>query len=778
MAVLLRKRSTFILSGRTVACDTEGTGLSPWKGDRPFGFSFCNEEGETAYVDFPVDPKTRRVLYDKRPAEKRMLVDFFQDTRVRKVFWNAKYDVRMIRFGLGIDVQGTIEEGMFAAHSCNPSEPTFALKPWAKKYAQIDDDDQERLQKAVVHLRRKAKARGWKISPDVAADYWLCMYAAELLPDEPELAMEYRELCETYARLDGERTMLAWMFCSAKMDELEVRDVYDEEMRLWPAVMEMEDRGVCIHKETAAQQRAAYKAEHDQYLAKIMEVGEEARAAGVLDCRDAGVVTQVDRLKSGRIRRVRVHLEVADKEKWFKFSAVEGSYQIDEATMAVGDVIQVHEPFKQKVFNPGSDEQLAKVLYDYLCLEVPSNMYRKKKRKTAARPVDADTLLELSASSEIVDDILYWRAASKALDLIDAYDLGTDYDAVSNCHILHADFKQCGPRSGRFACQRPNIQQQATKSGGRAAKPIDTRAAFGPRPRHVWYTIDYSQLEVRIFADLSQEPELCRIIRSGQHIHKACADHVWGFKDGKATDACIKAGIQAMGYNYAGSQIDTQPQVECRKRFAGLTPEQAVVRWISEYDGSIVAAEEALGRKNTMNKGKLAIFTRLFGGGIPSIMNLMKCTREEARTFLDEYDEGLPGMTPWMKKTAQQAKRDGCCWTAFGRRIVLDDLDKAYRAVNYRVQGSAADLMKRGMRACYDYLKQERVRAWIIMTIHDELVFEFDIREPRMHHVAMLQKLMEDHGGVFSLPMETKVSVVRRKWSESKEVEWIKNLAV
>jgi DNA polymerase I-like protein with 3'-5' exonuclease and polymerase domains len=780
MVLILKPKR--LIDGDVVAADTEGTGLSPWKGDRPWAFSFCNADGETRYVEFPVDKATRQVRYSAKPREAEAIRCHFRDRAVSKVFWNAKYDVRMIRFGLGLRVAGPIHEAMFAAHCCNPCELTYALKPWAKKYAGYADEDQDELQKATVILRRKAKEKGWKIHKEVEADYWLCMYAHELLPDDPETAERFCSLPRIYAVGDAERTMLGWLFCERKMEELRVRSVYDEEMKLWPAVMDMEDRGVRVDRDVVAEQRAFYQREHDAYYKKLMELGEEARMAGSLDTRGRGLVLKVDRLKSGKYRRFQCALMNRDtgeveKAKWFKAEhckLIEGSFD----SVGINCVVEIHEPFKQKQFNPGSDEQLAKLLYDHLRLPVPENVYRERKKKTMQRPVDADTLLELSASTEIVDDILMWRAAGKALDFYDAYELGTEYDRDSDVYVLHADFNQCGPRSGRFSCRRPNLQQAASKSTGRSAKPIDTRAPFGPRPGHVWYSIDYSQLEPRIFASLSQEPEMLRIIRSGQHIHKACADHVWGFRNGAVTKAAIEAAIHAMGFRYAGTQIDTPQQVALRNRFSGLTDEQAAERWLAEFEGSIVKAEESIDRKNSINKAKLAIFTRLYGGGIPSIMNLMKCTREEAQTFLKEYGEAFPAMDPWMKQVTREARREGCTWTAFGRRIVIDDLDKAYRAVNYKIQGSAADLMKRGMRACYDYIRSEGLKAWIVMTIHDELVFEFDVSQPRMRHVKMLQTLMEDHGGVFDLPMTTKCSVIRQRWSESKEIQWTRTLIV
>lgn len=770
----VRKRvSAPPVPGLLVACDTETTGLSPWKGDRPFAFSFCNEDGETRYVEFKVDPFSRRVLYDAQPNDRDMLRRFFTDPRIAKVFWNAKFDVRQISFALDIKVAGDIHEGMFAGHCCNSSETTFQLKPIAKKYAGVPDDDQTILQEWVVVLRRHAKARGWKIAADVEADYWLCSYAYELL--DPSDAAEVVSLCMTYAVTDAERTMLMWLFYVRKMEQYGVRQVYDEEMRLWPVVTAMEDRGVRVDLPVLEKLTGQYAAERDHFHAKLMAVGEQARKQGYLDTRYEGTLVQAEYSKRGLPRRYRVVPDGETKAKWFKPAHVVIE-QFTERGEEVGAKVTIDEPFKQREFNPGSDAQLGKVLYDYLALPVPYNAYKAAKRKTAARPVDADTLMELSAQCPLVDDVLKWRGAEKALDLLGAYEQGIEYSPEYCCYLLHADFNQVGPKSGRFSCRRPNLQQSATKNASRAKNPIDTRAPFGPRPGCIWFCIDYSQVEVRIFADLSEEAEMNRIIRSGSHIHKACADRVWGYRDGKPTPISIKAAVQAMGYEVEGEVSDTPLQAAARRLFPGVDREVAAEKWLDMFEGSIVAAELSLDKENSKNKAKLAVFTKLFGGGMPSIMNLLKCSREDARAFLDEYSDAFPDMDPWIKRMGREARSRGYAETAYGRRVVLDDPDKSYRAVNYIVQGSAADLMKRGMRRAADYIRDNDLDAGLVMTIHDELVFEFAKTERKMEHVLALQSIMEDHGGVFKLDMPTEVKCVRHRWCDKLKLEWVKHL--
>lgn len=254
-----------MLKSMLVASDTETTGLRFWQGDRPFMWSFCDDSGKTRVAQFLVDPLTRAVDYD-RPVrggpEIEDIREWYGDSARSHVFWNAKFDVRMIG-GAGVSVTGTIHEGMFAAHVCDSDQPTFALKPYSARWADITTDDQDVLKKAVVKLRRAAKRRGWAIAESVEADYWLTQYADEL--DVPEAS----RLCEKYAATDAERTMVCWLGLVERMRDLGVREVYDAEMRLWPVIYSMEERGVRVSPRRTRECRVELERERDTARAVI-----------------------------------------------------------------------------------------------------------------------------------------------------------------------------------------------------------------------------------------------------------------------------------------------------------------------------------------------------------------------------------------------------------------------------------------------------------------------------------------------------------------------------
>jgi len=210
-----------------VAVDTETTGLSRWHGDRPFAVSFCDSEGNTHYIRWEVDPFTREVLAD--PDDLRALFKFFRSGR-RFVFHHGKFDVMMLdAFGVKVPAK-TWDDTLVAFRCVKTDEPTYGLKPLAKRYADYEITDEKDLKKATIAARRQGKKEGWKIHEDVPADYWMA---------DPEL-------CARYAIQDAERTMLLWILVQDRIQEVGVQATYALEMEIQQVTMDMERHGVAI----------------------------------------------------------------------------------------------------------------------------------------------------------------------------------------------------------------------------------------------------------------------------------------------------------------------------------------------------------------------------------------------------------------------------------------------------------------------------------------------------------------------------------------------------
>lgn len=237
------------VAGNIIAIDTETTGLHSW-GEykdlgyypaRPFAFSFCDKEGNQDYESLEVDPFTRQVLEPKNWKGRNRMQKVFEDPSIVKVFHNASYDLHILQ-AAGYKIKGLVVDTLILGHIVTGgSEFTYALKPLAKKYLGIGDEDQKDLLMTVREARRKGKSLGWHIAttedgfgkePE-KADYWM---------GDPDL-------CKTYALMDTERTMLFYLLWIEKLEEYpETKELFWREMELLHVVQEMESRGVKIRK--------------------------------------------------------------------------------------------------------------------------------------------------------------------------------------------------------------------------------------------------------------------------------------------------------------------------------------------------------------------------------------------------------------------------------------------------------------------------------------------------------------------------------------------------
>jgi len=237
-----------LVTGKVVAFDTETTGLHPWHGDRPYAISFCNTRGDTAYIEWPVDPLTREV--QTRRKDIRRIREIISDPTIEKVAHNLKFDQRMLEM-IGVRLRGPVHDTMFAAHVCNPGEPTLKLKPLADKYLDMDADDEERLHKCTIACRRIAKKNKWAMAEDVRADMWMPSTVARLFDEEDIASLldkypEMAELVKTYCIRDSERAILLHLMYREALKSEDLRHIYEKEMRLYHTTYRMESRGVRI----------------------------------------------------------------------------------------------------------------------------------------------------------------------------------------------------------------------------------------------------------------------------------------------------------------------------------------------------------------------------------------------------------------------------------------------------------------------------------------------------------------------------------------------------
>jgi DNA polymerase I-like protein with 3'-5' exonuclease and polymerase domains len=194
-----------------LACDTETTGLI-WHHNqvdvgyypaRPFCFTFTNSELESVAYTFPVDPRTREVLYYETPWVLEEIQSILA-TDTPKVFHNAQFDLRMYAL-LGLEVNGPIEDTRILTPMVRSDRPSFGLKPICKTMFAFGDEDQEDLAQEVTKARRKARKLGWRIS---TAKPTPCHPQG---PTEADYLLGPIDKVITYGIKDTERTMRLWL---------------------------------------------------------------------------------------------------------------------------------------------------------------------------------------------------------------------------------------------------------------------------------------------------------------------------------------------------------------------------------------------------------------------------------------------------------------------------------------------------------------------------------------------------------------------------------------
>jgi DNA polymerase-1 len=317
-------------------------------------------------------------------------------------------------------------------------------------------------------------------------------------------------------------------------------------------------------------------------------------------------------------------------------------------------------------FNIGSPKQLGEILFGKLALDP-----KAKKTKTGQFSTDEATLSALAPLHPIVAEVMEHRVATKLL--------GTYIDALPKSISpadgrIHTTFYQLATTTGRLNSQDPNLQNIPI----RTAQGREIRRAFVPREGdYVILSADYSQIELRILAALTQDPGLLEGLSGGEDIHRATAAKVFGIPIAEVSKAQRN---QAKMVNYGIS-----------------------------YGISAFGLSQRL--------------------GIP---------RADARNLIDGYFSQYPGIKKYMTDTVARARERGYVETITGRRRYLPDVRSANatvrasaerNAINMPIQGSSADLIKIAMVQIARVAREENWRTKLLLQVHDELVFDLYLPE-------------------------------------------------
>ena len=330
-----------------------------------------------------------------------------------------------------------------------------------------------------------------------------------------------------------------------------------------------------------------------------------------------------------------------------------------------------------ETFNISSPKQVGDILFGKMhILEKP------KKTKTGQYVTSEEVLQSLKGKSPIIEDILNYRGLKKLL--------GTYIDALPKLinkrtgHI-HTSFNQALTATGRLSSSDPNLQNIPVRSED--GKEI--RKCFIPEPGCLFFSADYSQIELRIMAHLSKDKNMTEAFRDGFDIHAATAAKIW------------------------------------HKDVNDVSPEE---------------------RK----KAKQANFGIIYGITTYGLAQRMNIDNHEARELIDGYFKTFPNVKEYMEKAKEVARAKGYAETIFGRRRYLPDINSKNgtvrgfaerNAINAPIQGSEADIIKIAMIHIWQRFKKENIRSKMILQVHDELNFSVYPEEKEIVEKIVLEEM-------------------------------------
>jgi DNA polymerase-1 len=323
-------------------------------------------------------------------------------------------------------------------------------------------------------------------------------------------------------------------------------------------------------------------------------------------------------------------------------------------------------------FNLSSPKQLGEVLFDKLKLDP-----KAKKTKTGQYATGEDVLLKLAHQSKIVDDILANRELTKLKSTyVDAL------PAIINRKTgrVHTSYAQAVAVTGRLSSNNPNLQNIPV----RTERGREIRKAFVPRDEnHLLVSADYSQIELRIVAAISGDPNMCQAFKEKKDIHSATAAKVFGVEEKDVT-------------------------------------------------------------KEMRYRAKSVNFGIIYGQGAFGLADNLGISRTEAKEIIENYKKQFVNIQKYMDDTIRFAQKNGYVETLMGRKRWLRDINSGNftvrgfaerNAINSPIQGTAADMIKMAMIRIHESFKKHRFKSKMLLQVHDELVFdahrdEVDIIKP------------------------------------------------
>jgi DNA polymerase-1 len=373
------------------------------------------------------------------------------------------------------------------------------------------------------------------------------------------------------------------------------------------------------------------------------------------------------------------------------------AYLKELASQLVTDILTLEKNIYHEAgeeFNIASPKQLGDILFDKLKL-----IEKPKKTKTGQYSTAEDVLSYLAKDHKIVRDVLEYRGLAK---LKNTYVDALPMQVEPKTNRVHTDYMQTVAATGRLSSNNPNLQNIPI----RTERGREVRKAFIPRNKdYVLLAADYSQIELRIIAALSQEENMIKAFKNGEDIHASTAAKVFNI------------------------------------------PLEEVTR-------------EQRGNAKTVN------FGIIYGVSAFGLSNQTDLSRTEAKELIETYYKTYPKLRSYMSEQVDFARDNGYVQTVLGRRRYLRDINSRNavvrgaaerNAINAPIQGSAADIIKIAMIHIHDKLTEGNYKSKMLLQVHDELVF--DVYKPELEELSVLIKSEMENAYTLDIPLEVEIGI-------------------
>jgi DNA polymerase-1 len=356
-----------------------------------------------------------------------------------------------------------------------------------------------------------------------------------------------------------------------------------------------------------------------------------------------------------------------------------------------GDIITLEKEIYKLAgteFNISSPKQLGDILFVRLKLDDKARITKTKQFVT-----NEEILQRLTSKHPIVNKVLEYRGLKK---LLSTYVEALPELIDRKTGRIHTSFNQAVAATGRLSSNNPNLQNIPVKD----ERGREIRKAFVPAEGHIFFSADYSQIELRLIAHLSMDKSMIADFLSGNDIHAATAAKIFGVEIQNVT-------------------------------------------------------------REMRNRAKTANFGIIYGISSFGLSERLTIGRKEAKELIDGYFSSYPGVKAYMEESIRKARDKGYVTTMFGRRRYCRDIHSRNQvvrgnaernAINAPIQGSAADIIKIAMVRIHDRLKSEKFRSKMILQVHDELIFE--VPDQELERIKTMVLFEMSNAAILDVPLK------------------------